>query len=257
MILIWYSFIIGSVMGSFTNVAGLRLPKKESLVYPASHCPSCRRSIAKKDLIPIVSYFILQGKCRFCKKSISFLYPCMELTAGILFAAAFLRFGWEWELALVLIVVLVLCTAVVSDLAYMIIPDRLLLTGTGAAAAVKMAAGPFSELLSSAWQSLLIFALLYIFALLTKGGLGGGDIKLFAFIAFAVGWPAAVLTIFLAAIAGTTWGIFRLCTKKMNRRQLFPFAPFIAFACITAVFAGGTFYIWYSHLIGLPSSIPL
>lgn len=257
MILFWYSFIIGSVMGSFTNVAGLRLPKKESLVYPPSHCPSCKHSIAKKDLIPIISYFLLRGRCRFCKRSISFLYPCMELIAGILFAAAFLRFGWEWELALVLIVVMVLCTAVISDLVYMIIPDRLLLTGSGAAAAVKMADELHSELFSSAWQALLVFTLLYIFALLTKGGLGGGDIKLFAFIAFAIGWQAAVLTIFLAAVAGTTWGIFRLCTKKLNRKQLFPFAPFIAFACITAIFTGHDFYLWYSHLFDPSSSFPL
>lgn len=251
MIVIWYSLVIGSVMGSFTNVVGLRLPKKESLLYPASHCPSCRRSIAKKDLVPILSYLLLKGKCRYCREEISFLYPFMELAAGILFAAAFVRFGWEWELALVLIVVMILCAAVVSDLIYMIIPDRLLLAGTGAAAAVKLASGTFSELASSAGDGLLVFLLLYIFAVLTKGGLGGGDIKMFAFIAFAVGLPAVVLTVFLAAIAGSAWGLFRLCTKKMNRRQLFPFAPFIASACLTAVYVGTPFYTWYSHWIYL------
>ena len=120
-------FIFGSVFGSFFNVVGLRIPKGESIVQPPSHCTNCNRQLTALDLIPIVSWLFLRGKCGGCKTEISIIYPAIELAAGLLFAFTYVRLGFSYELIVGLLFISMLVIITVSDFAYMIIPDKILI----------------------------------------------------------------------------------------------------------------------------------
>ena len=116
-------FIVGTCLGSFYNVLGLRVPNKESIIKPRSHCPNCGHTLSFLEMIPIISYLFLRGKCKNCKESISPLYPFNELFCGILFAVSFYSWGFSLELIVALAISSFLCMVIASDLTYLVIPD--------------------------------------------------------------------------------------------------------------------------------------
>ena len=116
-------FIIGTIFGSFYNVVGYRIPKKESLLYPSSHCPNCNHNLSPLELIPIVSYIFLMGKCKKCKQKISLFYPFFEFTTGVLFALSYVSFGLSLECLFSIVFVSILVIIIISDYQTMIIPD--------------------------------------------------------------------------------------------------------------------------------------
>ena len=122
-----WMFIIGAIFGSFYNVVGLRLPTGESIVSPPSHCPKCYHKLSGIELIPIISYIIQKGQCKSCGDKISIIYPIFEATSGLLFALAYLSFGFNAELVIALTFISMLIIIVVSDINYLIIPDSILL----------------------------------------------------------------------------------------------------------------------------------
>ncbi len=129
MIIIIYLYLLalGLVLGSFYNVVGLRVPKKESLIKPPSHCPQCGRRLAYRDLVPVFSWLFLKGQCRTCKAPIPAFYPIMELATGLLFVLMLWRFGLSGELFVALALVSLLIIITITDLKYMLIPDKILL----------------------------------------------------------------------------------------------------------------------------------
>ena len=120
-------FIYGIVLGSFFNVVGLRVPKKESIVKPPSHCPKCKRRLTVVDLIPVFSYLFLRGKCHSCGTKISPIYVMTEFVTGMLFAFSYWYIGFSFELIVAILFVSLLMIIIVSDIAYMLIPDKVLL----------------------------------------------------------------------------------------------------------------------------------
>src|SRR5690606_1306850 len=122
-----FASVFGLVFGSFYNVVGLRVPKNESIAYPPSHCTNCDRRLTALDLVPVFSYLFLRGKCRSCGASIHWVYPLMEAITAVLFTAVFLKFGFTPELIVGLLFVSMLVIITVSDIAYMLIPDKVLL----------------------------------------------------------------------------------------------------------------------------------
>ena len=120
-------FIYGIVLGSFFNVVGLRVPKKQSIALPPSSCTTCNRKLEIFDLIPVFSYLFLKGKCRGCGSKISFIYPFMEFMTGILFALSYYILGFSPELVVAILFISMLVIITVSDIAYMLIPKRILL----------------------------------------------------------------------------------------------------------------------------------
>ena len=120
-------FILGLIFGSFFNVVGLRIPKKQSIVYPNSHCPRCQHELAWYENIPVVSYLFLRGKCHHCHMKISPIYPVFELITGSLFAFSFVQFGFTREFIIAILFISLLVIITVSDIHYMIIPDQVLL----------------------------------------------------------------------------------------------------------------------------------
>ncbi|SFQ48095.1 type 4 prepilin peptidase 1 Aspartic peptidase. MEROPS family A24A [Psychrobacillus psychrotolerans] len=240
-------FIYGLVFGSFFNVAGLRVPKRESIVRPPSHCTVCDRNLTVKDLVPVFSYVFLKGKCRGCGTKIHWVYPVMELATGLLFAFAYYQLGFTLELVVALLFISLLVIITVSDIAYMLIPDKILLFFL-----IPLIVLRVFEPLSPWWDSIVGavvgFGVLFLIAIVSKGGMGGGDIKLFFVIGLVLGWVPTLLTLFLASIIGTVIGVISLRRTKQGRKTPIPFGPSIAIAAIIAYFYGESLVDWYVNL---------
>ena len=247
LIIICLFFVYGLVFGSFFNVVGLRIPKGESIVRPPSHCTVCDRNLTIKDLVPVFSYVFLKGKCRGCGTNIHWLYPVMELVTGLLFAFAYYQLGFNLELLVALLFISLLVIITVSDIAYMLIPDKILLFFL-----IPLIALRVFEPLSPWWDSIVGavvgFGVLYLIAIVSKGGMGGGDIKLFFVIGVVLGWVPTLLTLFLASIIGTVIGVISLKRTKQGRKTPIPFGPSIAIAAIIAYFYGELLVDWYVNL---------
>ncbi len=238
-----FFFILGLVMGSFFNVVGLRVPKKQSVVHPGSHCASCKRTLEPIDLIPVLSYILTNGRCRHCQNRIRRIYPITELTTGLLFAYSYYQFGWSSMLFGSLILVSLLMITFVSDLSYMLIPDKVLLFFTPLIIFYRLwlPTDPWVD----AWLgSILGFLLLLFIAIISKGGMGGGDIKLFALLGMMFGVKGILLVLFLASLSGSVIGIALFLMKKVKRKQHVPFGPFIALASIITLFWGEPILRW-------------
>lgn len=246
-IYIFLFFIYGLVFGSFFNVVGLRVPKGESIVRPPSHCTVCDRNLTVKDLVPVFSYVFLKGKCRGCGTKIHWVYPVMELATGLLFAFAYYQLGFALELVVALLFISLLVIITVSDIAYMLIPDKILLFFL-----IPLIVLRVFEPLSPWWDSIVGavvgFGVLFLIAIVSKGGMGGGDIKLFFVIGLVLGWVPTLLTLFLASIIGTVIGVISLRRTKQGRKTPIPFGPSIAIAAIIAYFYGESLVDWYVNL---------
>ena len=179
-------FIYGLVFGSFFNVVGLRVPKGESIVKPPSHCTVCDRNLTVKDLVPVFSYVFLKGKCRGCGTKIHWMYPVMELATGLLFAFAYSQLGFSIELVVALLFISMLVIITVSDIAYMLIPDKILLFFLVPLVVVRIFS-PLNPWWDSIVGAVIGFGILFLIAVLSKGGMGGGDIKLFFVIGIVLG----------------------------------------------------------------------
>jgi len=240
-------FIFGLVFGSFFNVVGLRVPVKESIVRPPSHCTNCQRQLTALDLVPILSYVWLGGKCRSCGQKISWIYPFMELITGILFAFAYWKLGFTVEFFVAILLISLLVIIVVSDFAYMLIPDKVLLFFLP-----LLFIGRVLSSLTPWWDSVLGavvgFGILYSIAVLSKGGMGGGDIKLFFLLGLVLGTLNALLTLFIAAVIGMVVGIIVLKIRQQGRKTPIPFGPSIAAAAIVVYFYGDALMNWYLGL---------
>ncbi|NMD70541.1 prepilin peptidase [Bacillus sp. DNRA2] len=240
-------FIYGLLLGSFYNVVGLRVPQGQSIVSPRSACPTCGHQLRAIELIPVLSYLLQGGKCRVCKTGISPIYPIIEFLTGVLFATAPLVVGWNSELLIALTFISLFIIILVSDTAYMIIPDKVLLVFAGIFLLERL----FFPLLPW-WDSLLGagigFGLLLIIALVSKGGMGGGDIKLFALIGFVVGVKTLLLAFFLSTFLGAMFGLLGMALKVVKRGKPIPFGPFIALGTLLAYYFGETIINAYLDL---------
>lgn len=243
-----FALIFGLVFGSFFNVVGLRVPLKESIVTPPSHCTKCQRRLTTLDLIPVFSYIFLGGKCRSCGDKISPIYLLTELATGILFAFAVWKLELSIELIVALLFISLLMIIVVSDFAYMLIPDKILLFFLH-----FLVVGRILSPLDHWWDSLLGavigFGILLLIAIISKGGMGGGDIKLFFLIGLVLGTLNTLLTLFLASVIGMIVGIIILKVKGKGRKTPVPFGPSIALAAIIVYFYGDSILQWYGNLI--------
>lgn len=241
-------FLYGLVLGSFYNVVALRVPDGKSIVAPRSACPKCGHRLTFLELIPVFSYFIQGGKCRQCKARISPIYPFFELLTAALFTIAPFSVGWSGELLIALTLISMLVIITVSDLAYMIIPDRVLIVFAGLFFFERLLFPlvPWWDSLAGAAAG---FFLLLAIAVVSKGGMGGGDIKLFAVIGFALGVKLLLLSFFLSTLFGAFFGVIGLLIGAIKRKQTIPFGPFIALGSLVAYFFGDYLIAEYMRLL--------
>jgi leader peptidase (prepilin peptidase) / N-methyltransferase len=236
-------FIYGILLGSFFNVVGLRVPVKQSFVTPRSACPTCGHQLKVYELIPVISYLFQKGKCRGCQSRISPIYPFFELLTGVLFATAPLVIGWSGELVVALTLISLFIIIVVSDIHYMIIPDKILIWFAGIFLLERIFI-PFTPWWDSLLGAVTGFVLLLIIAIVSRGGMGFGDVKLYALLGFVLGFKLVLLSFFFSTLFGAVIGGLALLFKIVKRKQAIPFGPFIAAGTLTA-------YYWGSELIDL------
>jgi leader peptidase (prepilin peptidase)/N-methyltransferase len=241
--------IFGLVFGSFYNVVGLRVPKNESIAYPPSHCTKCDRRLTALDLVPVFSFVFLKGKCRTCGEGIHWVYPLMEFITAGLFALSFWKFGFTPELIVAILFVSLLVIITVSDIAYMLIPDKVLLPIGIVLLALRLFI-PLDPWWDAIAGALVGFGLLLLIAIVSKGGMGGGDIKLFFVIGLVLGVSGTLLTLFLASLIGAVAGIFMLRKSDTGRKTPVPFGPSIALGAVITYFWGADLLAWYMGFWG-------
>ncbi|MBT2656833.1 prepilin peptidase [Bacillus sp. ISL-18] len=229
--------LYGFTLGSFYNLVGLRVPIKKSIVYPRSECPNCKHQLKFYELIPLVSYIIQGGKCRGCQSRISPIYPVIELLTGILFMIALLTVGWSGELIVALTLISMLMIIAVSDIQYMIIPDKVLIW-FAMIFLLERSIWPLIPWWDSILGALTGFLLLLSIALVSKGGMGYGDVKLYALLGFVLGVKLVLLSFFLSTLFGAVIGGLALLLKFVKQRQPVPFGPYIVAGTLSAYFFG-------------------
>ncbi len=256
-ILYIYFFTAGLVLGSFYNVAGMRLPAGKSVLVPRSHCPRCRHVLGAGELIPVLSYVLLKGKCSSCRAGISPVYPLFELMTGFLFAGSWHFFGWTWELLAALLFMSLLHIITVSDLEAKIIPDRVLLLFFIPLFFLRLTEAP----LAPWWDALLGgaggFLLLFGAAVLSKGGVGGGDIKLYGVVGVVLGLQGMFLSLFFAAAAGLLTAAPWILYKGLGKSTEIPFGPFIAAGAAVVYFTGPALMDIYAEIVAVIISFVL
>jgi len=242
-----YIFIVGVIMGSFFNVVGLRIPINESIIMPPSACPTCKHRLTPLELIPIISYMVQKGKCKQCRHKISAIYPLMEFITGVLFCFTFFRFGWRGETMIGLALISLFMIILVSDVKYMIIPDQVL-----AFFAILFVIGRLFIPIEPWWDTfagaIVGFGLLYLIAVISNGGMGGGDIKLFALIGLVLGVKGVLIAFFASCLVGSVIGIGLRITGKAKKGQLIPFGPFIVIGTLSVYFFGELYLNLYLQL---------
>jgi len=240
--------LYGLIFGSFFNVVGLRVPKGESIVTPPSHCASCQRSLSWFELIPVFSWLALRGRCRTCREHISIVYPIVEAATAASFVGVFIQWGWTLECYLCWVAISVLAIITAADFAYYKIPNKVLIPGIVVLFVLRLITHPLGL-----WTYLIGavggFVILYGIALVSKGGMGFGDVKLFFFVGLYVGFENMILTMILASCLGLVYGLALRLRGKLARRQRIAFGPFIALACVLAEIFGETFIHAYMAIL--------
>ncbi|KJS14192.1 MAG: peptidase A24 [Peptococcaceae bacterium BRH_c8a] len=245
-----FVFLLGACIGSFLNVCIYRLPREESVVYKPSHCPGCGNKLGVLDLVPILSYVFLRGRCRHCGSQISAQYPLVELITALLFLAAYITWGISWHTASMWVFLAVLVSVSVVDIHHRIIPDEILVVGTILGLPLIFLTS-ISDLISGLIGFFAAGLLLLAIAVVSKGGMGGGDIKLSAVMGLFLGWQGVAVALFLSFLIGGIAGILLLVTKIKGRKDAVPFGPYLALGALVAVFYGQRIITWYMSLSGL------
>jgi leader peptidase (prepilin peptidase)/N-methyltransferase len=240
-----FAGVLGAIVGSFLNVVTYRLPRRESLVTPASHCPKCAAPVKPYDNIPVLSWLLLRGRCRGCREPISPRYPLVEAGTALLCAGAVLTHDSAAGIALSVVFVLLLVPAALIDLEHRIIPNRLTAAGAIVALALGTALDPAGEparLIAGAAAAAFLLAA----AMAYPGGMGLGDVKLAGVMGLFLG-AAVAPALLIALLSGVSVGAAILARKGVaaGRKTKVPFGPFLALGGIAAVFAGQTIVDWY------------
>jgi leader peptidase (prepilin peptidase)/N-methyltransferase len=235
---ITFAGVLGAIAGSFLNVVTYRLPRHESLLAPASHCPKCGTPVKPYDNIPILSWLLLRGHCRSCSEPISPRYPLVEAVTAGLCVSAVLANDSRVAIALGVALILIVVPAALIDLEHRIIPNRITALGAVAALVIGLALDPAGEperLIAGlgAGGFLLLAALAY------PGGMGMGDVKLAAVMGLFLG-RAVAPAILIALLAGVLAGAIVIARRgaREGRKTAIPFGPFLALGALAAVFAG-------------------
>jgi len=226
-------FIIGACFGSFFNVCRYRLPRKKSIASPPSYCPQCKHLIAWYDNIPILSYSLLKGKCRYCLKKIPLTYLIVELISAGVFLTTFLKFGMSMKLLVYLAFFSLLIVGSAIDAEREIIPDIITIPGIILGLATSfLTIGVFSSLIGGAVGAVVVafFAILGKL-LFKKEAMGGGDIKLLAMIGSFIGWADVLWVLFLASFIGLVFGL-------LLRKEKIRFGPFLSMTSFIIILVG-------------------
>lgn len=235
-------FVLGLMLGSFLNVVIYRLPRRQSVVHPGSRCPSCGTPIRLRDNVPLVSYLVLRGRCRACGARIPPRYPLVELAGGLLLTAAWLRMDTSLDAVAAAAFSLLLLAIFFIDLEHQIVPNALTYPGLLIGLVLAFSQGRGIEAAATAAGAGALFLLI---AVISHGGMGGGDIKLAAMMGAFLGWPDITVALLLAFALGAGAGLLLIAMKRRSRKDPIPFGPALAVGGILALFGAQNLLRWY------------
>ena len=236
--------LFGLAIGSFLNVVIARVPAGRSLVRPGSACPGCSALLKWYDNIPVLSFLVLRGRCRACGMTISWRYPIVEMVTAVVLVLAYIALGptADFAVAVVLLPALIAITAI--DLQHQLVPDAITLPGILVGLLLNLATARISWV-ESVIGILLGGGLFLVIILASRGGMGGGDMKLGALLGAFLGWKALLFGLFVAIVLGGVIGAVLLATGLRGRKDPIPFGPFLAAGGAMAFFWGGHAFGWW------------
>jgi leader peptidase (prepilin peptidase)/N-methyltransferase len=242
-------FILGLIVGSFSNVCIYRIPKNESIIYPASHCPKCSSPIKPIDNVPILSYVLLKGRCRNCKNKISIQYPSVELLTGLIYLIIYLIYGLNIQTLIYIILSSALIIIAFIDLNEQVIPEVISLPGIVIGIILSVFV-PYISLINSALGIVIGGGIILVIRLagsliFKKESMGIGDIELTAMIGAFLGWRYITISLFLGFFLGALAGIFLIILKIKSREDSLPFGPFIILGSFITLLWGEKIISWY------------
>lgn len=252
-------FVVGLMIGSFLNVCIYRIPKGESISYPPSHCVNCGSRIKWYDLIPLISYVTLKGKCRNCNKKISIRYPIFELLNGILFLTLFAKYGMsidfiKYAFLISLLTVIGIIDFKTSDVYTNTIYTGIIFSVIFIILGVCINQYRLKDFLNFLLGAVIgggVISLIIIITkiLLKKEGMGWGDAEICLVVGMFLGVKLTLAMFFIAFVLGGIIGIILLLMKKNKRTDAIPFGPYIVIASIIVIYFGNELIQWYINLI--------
>jgi leader peptidase (prepilin peptidase) / N-methyltransferase len=255
-------FALGAIIGSFLNVVIHRYPREESIVFPASHCGSCRTPIKPYDNVPILSYLWLRGRCRHCGERFSIRYPMVELANGLFYFALYQRTGLSWVFIPIAAYVSITLVLIYIDAEVQLLPDVMtypaIVLGIAAAALGGAASAP-DLMLAETWQKSIIGAfagawlltmLILVYWLVRRvEGMGWGDVKMMAMIGALMGVESIPAVLLIASIAGAAIGLPMAMRHEKGMQVALPFGVFLGIATLGVLFFGPTLLELWVRLV--------
>ncbi len=249
-------FILGLMIGSFLNCVVYRLERDQSFLKGRSFCPRCNHQLGCWDLIPILSFLFLRGECRYCKKGVSWQYPLVELTTGVLFMLLLWHFHLGIDLIFGFLISGFLIIIFIYDLKHYLIPDKVIYPAILVSGIWYLVSSIFLnfytkyEILNVIYAAFGAAAFFLLIVLVTRGrGMGVGDIKLAFLMGLILGWPNILVALFLAFMAGAIIGVGLIMARKKSFKSEVPFGPFLAAGTIVAMLYGQELINWYLSLL--------
>jgi len=247
--------ILGLAIGSFLNVCIDRLPQNKSIAFPPSHCEACQHKLAAKDLIPVFSYLRLRGRCRYCQASVPRRLFWVELATGVVFALLAWHYGLSPALGIMAFYACLFIVVSVIDLDHGLILNKVVYPSLVVALLLALLPQPWltrwvvAGIANAAIGGAIGFGIFLLIAIISRGGMGWGDVKLAGLIGLATGFPLVFLSIIMAAILGGIVAVAMVIAKKKQRRQTIPFGPFLAVAAMITLLWGSNILTWYLGLM--------
>lgn len=240
-----YFFVLFLFLGSFLNVVALRTLEGKTVLHPKhSHCPHCNARLTWRDLIPVISWLLLRGRCRTCQTPISWIYPLGELGAAVLLTFIVVHGGLSLETFVIVVLFLFIHAVTLTDIRAKLMPNKITYPGLLVLLVLRLAIHP--EPLWTYGAGFLLGGAILTLLALVPNGMGGGDIKLFALIGLGLGWELVLFALFYSCLWGTLIGLPLKWAGKIKPRQPIPFGPFILLGTLTAWAYGRD--IWHLYL---------
>lgn len=243
--------VMGLAVGSFLNVVIFRLPRRQSLVWPGSACPSCGKPIRWYDNIPVAGWVVLGGRCRDCRAPISIRYPIVEAVTAAAFLICYWAIGPEWLLVSRLLLAAALIALFAIDLEHQLLPDRITLPGivVGLLLSLWLAPGLRDACLGLLLGGGVLFALgETYFRLRGIEGMGFGDVKMLAMVGAFLGWKLVIVTFVISSLVGGLFAVVLLLSRRTTLTSALPFGTFLAAGAFIASLWGESLLNWYLSL---------
>lgn len=240
-------FLLGAAIGSFLNVCIDRLPAGKSLVFPPSHCDACQHRLLPKDLIPVFSYLILRGRCRYCRAAITRRILWVEVLSGVLIVFLYWRYGLSFGFAINAFYCCLFIVLAVIDLEHRLILNKIVYPASAVALIIGVFL-PHPGIVNGVIGGAIGFVLLLIPALICSRGMGWGDVKMAALIGLVTGFPLVFVSLIMAIVLGGLVAVFLLLLRIKRRKETIPFGPFLSLATVATLLWGSDILNWYLGL---------